>query len=229
MGLPVLACLNEGNDLFEIINSEGLGRAFFGVDAERARFGSCGNGGRSKLRYSKSRRTVEPSPKDMYSSTKVAVKQIIAASLVAMIIDVFSSKYLNTLISEARASDRNRQHRNIHHSFDEKCQRLMNSIDLESYIAPHRHRLDPKRECLIAVRGLFAAVIFSDKGTVEKIDFFGTEKFKNLSVGLELPPEVWHTVVALTQGSVLFEVKEGPFDPKKAKEFASWAPSQPSN
>ena len=145
-----------------------------------------------------------------------------------MIMDVFSSKYLNTLISEAGVSDRKRQHRNIHRSFHEKCQRLMNAIGVDSYIAPHRHRLDPKSECLIAVRGLFAAVIFSDKGTVEKIDFFGTEKFKNLSVGLELTPEVWHTVFALTQGSILFEVKEGPFDAKKAKEFAPWAPSEGS-
>ena len=145
-----------------------------------------------------------------------------------MIMDVFSRKYLNTLIAEAVVSDRKRQHRNIHHSYDEKCQRLMNAIGVESYIAPHRHLLDPKSECLIAVRGLFAAVIFSDIGTIEKIDFFGTEKFKNLSVGLELPPEEWHTVVALTQGSVLFEVKQGPFDLKTAKEFASWAPSEGS-
>ena len=145
-----------------------------------------------------------------------------------MIMDVFSSRYLNTLIAEAGESDRKRQHQNIHRSFDEKCQRLMNAIGLESYIAPHRHRLDPKRECLIAVRGLFAAVIFSDNGIVEKIEFFGTEKFKNLTVGLELPTEAWHTVVALTQGSVLFEVKEGPFDAKKAKEFAPWAPSEGS-
>jgi len=142
--------------------------------------------------------------------------------------DIFSSKYFTTLVSEARISDRKRQHRNIHRSLDEKSQRLMNAIGLESYIAPHRHFLDPKSECLIAVRGLFAAVIFSENGTVEKIEFFGTEKFTNLSVGLELLPEEWHTVVALTHGSALFEVKEGPFDPKKAKEFAPWAPSEGS-
>ena len=145
-----------------------------------------------------------------------------------MILDVFSKEYLDTMISDASDSVRKRQHRNIHRSFDEKCQRLMNAIGLESYIAPHRHFLDPKSECLIAVKGLFAAVIFSDNGIVEKIEFFGTEKFKNLTVGLELPTEAWHTVVALTQGSVLFEVKEGPFDAKKAKEFAPWAPSEGS-
>ena len=31
-GLPVLACINEGNDLLDIINSQGLGLAFVGCD-----------------------------------------------------------------------------------------------------------------------------------------------------------------------------------------------------
>jgi len=100
----------------------------------------------------------------------------------------FSEGVLASPILNAEVSDRKRQHRNMHRSFDEKCQRLINTIGPESYIAPHRHRLDPKRECLLAVRGLFAAVIFSDNGIVEKIEVFGTEKFKTLTVGLESPP-----------------------------------------
>ena len=34
-GLPVLACINEGNDLLDIINSKGLGHAFIGFDTSR--------------------------------------------------------------------------------------------------------------------------------------------------------------------------------------------------
>ena len=75
---------------------------------------------------------------------------------------IFSKKYLNDLISEAKRSSRKRQHRNIHSSFDDRCQRLMNAIGTDSYIAPHRHQIDPKSECLIAAKGLFAAIIFSD-------------------------------------------------------------------
>ena len=92
--------------------------------------------------------------------------------------DVFSSKYLNSLIAEAGVSDRKRQHRNIHRSFDEKCQRLMNAIGVESYIAPHRHRLDPKRECLIAVRGLFAAVIFRTTVLSKKLSFLAQKNLR---------------------------------------------------
>jgi cupin fold WbuC family metalloprotein len=58
-------------------------------------------------------------------------------------IDNFSEGMLASLIIDAKVSDRKRQHRNIHRYFDEKCQRLINAIGVESYIAPHRHRLDP--------------------------------------------------------------------------------------
>ena len=145
-----------------------------------------------------------------------------------MIMEVFSNEYLNTMILEASHSVRKRHHRNIHNSFGEKCQRLMNAIGVESYIAPHRHLLDPRNECLIAVRGLFAAIIFAEDGSVERVQNFGSEKFKHISVGVELPAEIWHTVVALKPGSILFEVKEGPFDPGKAKDFAPWAPREGS-
>ena len=105
---------------------------------------------------------------------------------------IFSDAFLLSLSQEAEASQRLRQHRNIHDSHDEKSQRVVNAICTESYIAPHRHQLDPRNECLIALRGLFAAVIFNDFGEIQKIEFFGTQKFDNVSVGLELDSETWH-------------------------------------
>jgi cupin fold WbuC family metalloprotein len=139
---------------------------------------------------------------------------------------IFSSNFLQSLIHEAKCSKRKRIHYNIHKSSDEKCQRLMNAIGTDSYIAPHRHQIDPKSECLIAAKGLFAAIIFSDDGVVKQIECFGSEKYKNVNLGLELPSGTWHTVLALKEGSILFEVKEGPFDSSKAKEYAPWAPPE---
>jgi hypothetical protein len=37
---------------------------------------------------------------------------------------------------------------------------------------------------------------------------------------------VWHTFIALEPGTVLFEVKPGPFDDRTDKEFAPWAPTE---
>lgn len=101
---------------------------------------------------------------------------------------------------------------------------------MESYIRPHRHSLDPKYECLIAISGLFSLFIFDDDGRVLSATRFGSDlyrtTYKDCGVGVEIPPNAWHTVIALCNSAVLFEVKAGPFNPLAAKEFARWAPEE---
>ena len=48
------------------------------------------------------------------------------------------------------------------------------------------------------------------------------------AVGVEVPVACWHTVVALEPGSILLEIKAGPFDPAVPKEMAPWAPDEGS-
>lgn len=146
-------------------------------------------------------------------------------------IAVFSEPFFEKLNAEALVSTRNRQHRNIHESYEEPCQRLFNAVGMNSYIRPHRHLADPKTECLFAIRGLFALVVFRDGGELDKVIKFGSEKYADsgaISAGVQIHPGLWHTVVAIVEGSVLLEIKAGPFDPDKAKEFAAWAPAEGS-
>ncbi len=141
----------------------------------------------------------------------------------------YSNSKLDDLVQKAKDSERSRLNLNLHQSYEEPCQRLLNAIGLSSYIRPHRHQLDPKLETLIAVRGLFALITFDDHGKILDVVKFGTERYLEVNgvcVGVEIPPNVWHTVIALKDNSVLFEVKEGPFDPLVAKEFAEWAPAE---
>ncbi|WP_375191703.1 WbuC family cupin fold metalloprotein [Marinobacter sp.] len=149
-----------------------------------------------------------------------------------MTFKVISRTLLNDLGAQARQSKRSRLHHNIHDSYDDPCQKLLNAVGTDSYIRPHRHALDPKDECLIAAKGLFALIVFSEAGEIERIEKFGTEKFFQdtsiVSLGVNLPAGTWHTVLALVPGSVLLEVKAGPFDPSAAKEMAPWAPEEGS-
>lgn len=48
------------------------------------------------------------------------------------------------------------------------------------------------------------------------------------AVFYELPPNIYHTVIAQSEESVFFEVKPGPYDPDSAAEFADWAPAEGS-
>ncbi|MDP2127578.1 MAG: WbuC family cupin fold metalloprotein [Pseudohongiella sp.] len=146
-----------------------------------------------------------------------------------MTIKQFDAKYLSSLTGEAFNSARARQHRNIHTSYEDPCQRFMNAIGMDSYIRPHRHAIDPKAETLIAVRGMFALISFDDNGAVHEIIRFATERYAvehDLAVGVGLTPGIWHTIVALQPGSILLELKAGPFNPQAAKEPAPWAPEE---
>ena len=141
----------------------------------------------------------------------------------------FSTEYLTTLCAEAQKSSRQRQHRNIHKSYEEPCQRLFNAIEPYSYIPPHRHTLDSTTETLLAIQGLFALIIFDDHGAFHQVIKFGTEYYQGNDIqskGVEIPSHLWHTVLALVPNSILFELKAGPFNPDTAKGFPSWAPKE---
>lgn len=143
-----------------------------------------------------------------------------------MTVKRFTTSFLDELVYKSGASPRFRQHHNIHQSYEDPCQRVLNAIGMDSYVRPHRHYLAPRAECMIAMRGKFALIIFDDDGKVREVVKFGTEKYaevENIGPGIEVPPGTWHTLVALVPGSVLLEMKAGPFDPAGPREFAPWA------
>jgi cupin fold WbuC family metalloprotein len=141
---------------------------------------------------------------------------------------VFSYAEVDELVDQASNISRRRQHHNIHTDYEDPCQRLLNAIEVDSYIRPHRHKLDPKVETLVALAGKFAVFLFDDDGIIVDATCIGSEKYKAqaMSFGLEIQPAAWHTVIALVPGSVLLEIKAGPFRPDAGKEFAAWAPEE---
>lgn len=140
---------------------------------------------------------------------------------------IFSADYLKELTAEAQGNPRKRQHRNIHESYKDSCQRLFNAIEPNSYIRPHRHSTDPRDELLIAVRGLMALVTFDEHGMVTEVVRFGADRnSEDFAAGAEVPANTWHTVIALEPGCVLLEVKAGPFDPNQPKDLAPWGPDE---
>lgn len=142
---------------------------------------------------------------------------------------VITSDMVDALVIESQTSARGRQHLNLHAAYQESCQRLLNAIQCESYIRPHRHALDPRAETLFAMSGVFVLIVFDECGQVTSCKRFGSERYleeKGIALGVEIFPREWHTVIALRADSVLLEVKAGPFDPNAAKELASWAPAE---
>lgn len=140
-------------------------------------------------------------------------------------VSFFDTPFLDALSDTARVSPRLRKNFNLHASTDEPVQRLFNAIEPASYIAPHRHTTLPAQENLFVVRGRLGVLIFDDSG---KITTARLLEAGGACCGLTLDANVWHSVVALEAGTVILEIKQGPFVPLAPDERAAWAPADDS-
>lgn len=128
---------------------------------------------------------------------------------------------LDRLTDAARESPRQRSHHNLHPSLEASVQRLAIAMEPGTYVRPHRHR--HTWELLIPLRGRFLFTAFDDGGTVQSHQLLGSAE--GLSA-FEFEAGTRHTVTALEPGSVVFEVKEGPYAPVQESDLAAWSPPE---
>jgi len=133
------------------------------------------------------------------------------------------NKLLQRLHAEAAASARGRTNHNLHPSLEDPVQRFLNAIEPGSYVRPHRHHAPPRWELFVIVEGHAAVLTFDAGGKVKERVEIAAQGAVRLT---EIPAGEWHTLVALRPGTVLLEVKQGPYQPPGDDNFAPWAPQE---
>lgn len=116
---------------------------------------------------------------------------------------------LDKLTEQAKESPRLRMNLDLRNSADDKSQRMLNAIEPGSPLPIHRHR--KTSETVVCLRGRLVEEFYDD---LERIC---TERIE-LSPGgpivaLNIPAGQWHTVQALESGTLIMEVKDGPYEP----------------
>ena len=134
---------------------------------------------------------------------------------------LFAHDLLDELTARATASPRARAHHNIHEAASDPVQRFFVVTNRNSYFRPHRHLA--KSELAMVLRGRFHILTFDEHGKVTARYSVGAD---TASMAYETPRATWHTLVADTDGAAFLEVKQGPYDPATASEFATWAPAE---
>ncbi|NPD47877.1 MULTISPECIES: WbuC family cupin fold metalloprotein [unclassified Lentimicrobium] len=130
-------------------------------------------------------------------------------------------KLLDRLTESAKNSERKRMNYNFHPQLDDPIQRLLNALEPETYLPPHRHQDPDKEEVFLVLRGKLVLIEFDDDGSVLSHMIIEPQ---NGTYGGEVACGVWHTLISLESGTVIYEVKKGPFAPISRDNFASWAP-----
>lgn len=130
---------------------------------------------------------------------------------------------LEALSGEARRRPRRRANANLH-AMEDPVHRLLNAVEPGTYIRPHRHLHPPKDETYVVVRGTLGLVLFDEAGAVTRARRLSTAAGETF--GVDIPAGVLHTVVALEEGTVFFEVKVGPYVPSGGSDVPAWAPEE---
>ncbi len=120
--------------------------------------------------------------------------------------------------AEARQSPRLRRNHNLH-AEPELVQRFLNVMQPGTYVRPHRHlRLTPGEgfECFVVLQGAMGLLLLTPEGEVFQqlcLDSQGPLR------GVELQEGIFHTLVSLAPDTVMFEIKQGPYEPLRDKDF----------
>jgi cupin fold WbuC family metalloprotein len=134
---------------------------------------------------------------------------------------LITADLLNGMIAEAGRRPRRRTNHNIHASAADPVQRYLIAARKDAYFRPHRHTT--RWEFIIVLKGRFDVIVLDEDGRVSRRVAVGPGEG---IIGFELPPGTWHAWVPMTDTGVFAEVKEGPYDPSTAAEFAPWSPPE---
>ena len=122
---------------------------------------------------------------------------------------------LDTLTEQAKASPRLRMNHDLRNSPDDQSQRMLNAIEPGSVIPIHRHQ--KSSETVVVVRGKVEELLFDELG--RRVDETIELSHNGPCYAINIPIGQWHTLHSLESGTVIMEVKDGPYEPMLAEDI----------
>lgn len=135
------------------------------------------------------------------------------------IIDVAA---LSQLSADAAERPRRRLNINLHGGPEDAVQRMVVAFEPGTYVRPHRH---PQQfETFVLLQGWCTLLRFAEDGRIaERLEL--AEDRGRLA---EIPAGTWHSLISRAAGTLVVEVKPGPYRPTGEEDFAAWAPAEES-
>lgn len=128
-----------------------------------------------------------------------------------MIID---KSLLDTLSAQAKAKPRLRQSYDLRNTPEDNSQRMLNALEPGTVMPVHRHM--KTSETIAMVRGKMVMRLYDGNGTI-------TDEFMMEPCGehpmVQIEVGQWHSLEVLEEGTVVFEAKDGKYEPLKEEEL----------
>lgn len=126
---------------------------------------------------------------------------------------IIDNELLDKLTEQAATNERLRKNYNLHRSLNDNVQRLLNAMEPGTELPVHRHLHTD--ETYVVLKGSLNVLLYNEKKKLTQTILLDPKIGK---YGVSIPAGQWHTVEILEKGTVIFEVKQGPYAPLEAKD-----------
>lgn len=127
---------------------------------------------------------------------------------------IIGKETLDNLTAQAKASSRLRMNMDLRNSPSDGSQRMLNAIEPGTVMPIHRHT--KSSETVVCIRGHFEEYFYDSDGQLtETIDMVPGGVMLNIEKGQ------WHSLKCLESGTVLFEAKDGRYEPLREDDILS--------
>ena len=127
---------------------------------------------------------------------------------------IINKDLLDEITRQAKESPRLRMNYNLHDNLDAKAQKLLNALEPGTILPIHRH--PNNNETYLLLRGKLNVILYNDKKEVLETMHLDTA---NGNYGLDIPAGQWHSIEVLESGTVILEVKDGPYIPFQPEDI----------
>lgn len=127
---------------------------------------------------------------------------------------IIDDELLDKLTIQAKSNERLRKNYNLHRSLNDHVQRLLNALEPGTILPVHRHIHTD--ETYILFRGSLYVHLYNDSKDLVQTILLDTKCGK---FGLSIPAGQWHTIEVIESGTVIFEIKQGPYAPLDSKDI----------
>ena len=146
-----------------------------------------------------------------------------------MIID---QKLLDDLSAQAKANPRLRQSYDLRTTPNDGSQRMLNALEPGTIMPIHRHR--NTSETMVMVRGKLIERFYDDNGKItdefmmaplvaeqgRSTNISNSSNNSEPSISMvQIETGQWHSLEVLEEGTVIFEAKDGPYEPIKSEDI----------
>ena len=127
---------------------------------------------------------------------------------------ILNKKLMDDLSAQAKENPRLRQAFDLRTTPNDSSQRILNAVEPGTILPIHRHR--GSTETIIVLRGKVVQHYYNDAG--DKTASFELAP-NSAQVGMSVPVGQWHALESLEEGSIIFECKDGAYQPLSAEDI----------